>query len=330
MSSTLTQDERLLARIMFMNRLLKANGQAFQQLFWAVKRAKHGASFIEIRPQGRLGDGGNDGFLPSDGHYYQVYGPINPYDKIQEAAGKLQADFSKLKKSWNHASPIRAYSFVFNDKYEGVFPDIAKALLGIEKKKSNAGITCRPFTAALLEDDYMALSGDGIQSVLGALIPDPARIIKVNFGVLKDVIGHIMASPAESVSTRFGDLPDLADKIGLNHLSSPWADLLRKGARHSRHVDNYFAKNSTFMKQALRDHLVKVYVSVRDELRKQSRLPAGISREDLVFDEFRTQLLPENATRAVEDAVEIIIGFYFEACDVFDPNAKKGDPSASP
>lgn len=328
MTPTLTQDERLLARIMFVNRLLKANGQAFQALFWAVKQAKHGSAFVKIRPQGQKGDGGNDGFLPADGHYYQVYGPIDPNDKIQTAAAKLADDFAKLKKSWNKTTPIRAYSFAFNDKYEGVFNDIEKALLKIQK--SHRGITCTPYSAADLEDEFMSLPPDGMQAVLNAIIPDPARIITVDFSVLKEVIDHIMSSPARSVQTRFDDLPDLAEKIRLNHLSGPWADVIRNGARHAGHIESYFAKNSTFMKQALRDHLVKIYVAVRDGLKKPSKLPSGISIEDLVFDEFRNHLLPKNATRPVEDAVEIIIGFYFEACDVFDPKAMKGDPSASP
>ncbi len=84
------------------------------------------------------------------------------------------------------------------------------------------------------------------------------------------------------------------------------------------------------MKQALRDHLVEVYATVRDAFKKPRRRLRGISTEDLVFDQFRTHLLPRDASRAVEDAVEIIIGFYFEACDVFDPSADKANPSASP
>ncbi len=328
MSTTLSQEERLVARIMFVNRVLKANGQAFQQLFGAVMQAKHGQAFVEVRPQGTKGDEGNDGFLPADGHYFQVYGPIDPREKVQAAARKLTIDFKKLKAGWSQTTPIRGYSFVFNDKYEGTFSDIVKALEAIGKK--NAGVKCSLFTAGHLESEFMSLSPEGIHAVLGAIIPDPSRMIKVDYGVLKEVIAHIMNSPATGSPTRFGDLPDLSEKIRLNHLCGAWADLVRKGARHAGHIEAYFAKNSTFMKQALRDHLVKVYSAVRDAFKKPSKEMVGLSIEDLVFDDFRIHLLPKNATRSVEDAVEIIIGFYFEACDVFDPNADKGTPSASP
>ena len=86
MPTMLSQAELLIARIMFVNRVLRANGTAFQQLFWSVMRAKHGQDFVEIRPQGKKGDEGNDGYLPADGHYFQVYGPVDPEQKIQCAA----------------------------------------------------------------------------------------------------------------------------------------------------------------------------------------------------------------------------------------------------
>ena len=96
-----------------------------------------------------------------------------------------------------------------------------------------------------------------------------------------------MTSPANAVPTRFGDLPELGEKIRLNNLCSAWGDLIRKGARQSGHVDSYFSKNSTFMKQALRDHLVEIYQRVLGAGRALKTIPHGINREDLIFDDFR-------------------------------------------
>jgi len=327
MDQALTQDERLIARVLFVNQLLKANSQAFQQFFWAVMRAKYSQNFIDIRPQGLFGDGGNDGYLPADGHYFQVYGPVDPQEKVTEAAKKLTDDFEKLKTSWNQITTIQAYSFVFNDKYEGTFVKIAQALSEIEK--ANPTVRCRPFTAAHLENIFINLPADGVRSVLGMLLPDPAKIIRVDYGVLKEVITHIMSSPSKAAPTRFGELPELGEKIRLNNLCSAWADLIRKGARQSGHVDNYFSKNSTFMRQALRDHLVELYRQVRDAGRSILVLPDGINREDLIFENFRQALLPMNATVAAEAAVEVLVGYYFETCDVFDPHADKDSPNAS-
>lgn len=324
----MTNEGRLIVRILFSNRLLKANNQAFQQLFWAVMTALYKDEFVQVRPQGTLGDDGNDGYLPSAGHYFQVYGPIDPEEKVTVAAEKLADDFEKIKATWHLETPMQAYSFVFNDKYEGTFKKIAQALGTLERL--NASIRCRPFTAAHLEDKFMSLSEDGIQSVLGMIVPNPSNAAHISFGVLREVIAHIMSSPRRTLVSPFGDFPELDDKIALNNLCSVWGDLIRTGARKAGHVDQYFSKNSTFMKQALRDHLVEAYREARDARRAISGMPVGISREDLIFDDFRQSLLPENANVAMEGAVEILIGYYFEACDIFDPRAQKDSPNASP
>jgi hypothetical protein len=322
----MSPEELLVARLMFVNRLLRANGSAFQQLFWAVMRARHGTEFVEVRPQGRLGDGGNDGYLPADGHYFQVYGPVDPALKIADAAEKLRSDFGKVSKSWSPTTPMRAYSFVFNDKYEGTFATLAAALGDLERQNPN--VRCRPFTAAHLEDAFVNLPPSGIHNVLGAMLPDPSRVVSVDYGVLREVIAYIMSSPSAQAPTRFGDLPTIGDKIALNNLCAAWADLIRRGARLAGHVDAYFAKNSTFMKQSLRDHIVARYRLARDVGLAHTKVPSSVSREDLVFEELRDALLPTCATVAEEAAVSILLGYYFETCDIFDPHADEASPSA--
>lgn len=327
MSQPFSRDEQYLARMMFVIKLLKANNQGFQQLFWSVMRAKHGQDFVDVRPQGRIGDGGNDGYLPADGHYYQVYGPIEPDEKVYEAAGKLREDFEKLRASWDRHTPIRGYSFVFNDKYEGTFTRIAQALSDIEA--SYPAVRCRPFTAAILEDVFMSLDADRMQSVLGAMLPDPSKIVRVDYGALRDVVTHIMSSPVNAAPTRFGDLPDLDEKIRLNNLCSAWADAIRGGARRAGHVDGYFSKNSTYTKQTLRDHVAEMYRRAREVSLSMPAPPLGINREDIAFAELREKMLP-NATVAAEAAVDILIGYYFEACDVFESPTDEDHADAPP
>lgn len=311
--------EQLLARLMFQCRLCRGHGDAFQQLFWDVMKAKHGQGMTAVRPQGALGDGGNDGFLPSDGHYFQVYGPVDPEDKVTTAATKLEDDFEKLKANWNIHAPIKAYSFVFNDKYQGAFKTISQALASLETK--NPGVQCRPFLASDLEDEFMSLDMNGVQKVLGALLPDPARIERLDYGVLKEVIAHIVSAPASDAETRFGSLPNIEEKVQLNNLCSTWGEVISAGARQTGHVDNYFRSNSKFSKQTLRNHMVGTYEQARQAAASTLELPEGRSKQDLIFDDFRTRLTPAGATVSMVNATDVLIAYYFEACDVFDPHA---------
>ncbi len=323
----MTNEELYIARVLFINRMLKTDGDGFQQLFWQVMSAKHGSDFVAIRPQGTFGDGGNDGYLSAEGHYFQVYGPVAPAEKVTEAASKLVGDFEKLKAFWNKSIPIRSYSFVFNDKYHGTFTKIAEALAKIEK--DNPGVRCRPFTAGQMEDAFLTLTATDMNGIIGFL-PEPTKIINIDYGILRDVISYIMNSPISSFATRLGDLPELDDKIQLNELCTGWGDIIRAGARQTGHVDTYFSKNSGFMKQQLKTHLVGLYQHARDGWRDKPAIPTGTQLAEFVFLAFRNDLLPPNATQAVQAAVDVLIGYYFEACDVFDPHAAKDSPSASP
>ncbi len=321
---TMSREERWLARTMFENRVLKANGVVFQSLFWSVMKAKYGADFVAVRPQGSRGDGGNDGYLPRDGHYFQVYGPVDPNEKVTEAAKKLNEDYAKVATEWGSTNKVRQYSFVFNDKYEGTFRDIAQELGNLETAN---GIPCRPFVAADLEDFFCGLDDSKIEHVLGSLVPNPSTISRPRFDALSKVVDYILSSPANVLQPRFGELPDIDEKVKLNELSCCWADLVRSGCRQVGHVDDFFRKNSRFVKQHLRNHMIETYRGAKEWALQQTKLT---HLPDAVFMEFRQRLMPAEATIAHAQAVDILVAYYFEACDVFDPFAEPGSPNASP
>jgi len=310
----LSREEKWFARTLFVNRLLKANGDAFQGLFWEVMRAKHHDDFVSVRPQGSKGDGGNDGYLPSDGHYFQVYGPVDPGEKVAAAVSKLETDFGKVKSGWGATKEVKAYSFVFNDKYLGAFRDIAESLAQLEK--SNPSVRCRPYMAGDLEDEFMRLKEGSILGILNTVLPSTTGIERIDFGVLKEVIRYILEMPSSASSTRLGELPELDEKVRLNTISDPWADVIRAGARQAGHLEAYFEKNSNFVRRELRDHIVSQYEAAKQWV--VENIPEE-GDNDSVFVELRTRLLPDNAKVPHANAVDIILGYYFEACDVFDP-----------
>lgn len=115
------------------NILYKLNGSEFQSFFEDVME-KVSSNFQKIKPQGRFGDGGNDGFEKSSGTYYQVYAPFTPEVQETEAAKKLKEDFSKLQISWGSFQEIKRYVFVFNDKYHGSTNALEKAQDELKKQ----------------------------------------------------------------------------------------------------------------------------------------------------------------------------------------------------
>lgn len=326
MTEELTSDQKFIVRQMFIARVLRSNGSAFQDLFWSVM-CRSNPAFAPIRPQGAKGDGGNDGYIPSTGEYFQVYGPIDPEQKADVAAAKLADDFDKLTKSWSAATPITTYRFVFNDKWLGIFPPIAKALTELTSK---SGVNCSAFAASELENRFMDLKPDDMVGVLDSVIPDPERISNLDYGILREVIQHIMAAPAKGTVPRFGELPTVEEKVQLAHLSDVWRSYLVVGARLSSHIDGYFAQNSNFAKQELQKHVVQAYASLKRDLTEAAFLPSGMTRSDIVFGELREVLLPANATLSHENALNVVLAYFFETCDIFDPLADSTNASAVP
>lgn len=152
-------------RLQFWNKVYQKNATEFQIFFESIMQ-KAFSDFEKVRPYGNRGDGGNDGYRPTEGAYYQVYAPQNPLEKEKEAACKLKEDFEKLKINWDKIANIKKFYFVFNDKGTGTTMELAKSIA--ELKVENSAIEFSVFTSNDLEkiffgskqEDMLALGFD--------------------------------------------------------------------------------------------------------------------------------------------------------------------------
>jgi len=315
---------------MFKCRCILAHAKAFQDLFWAVMKAKHGTVFEAVGPQGSKGDGGNDGYLPADMHFYQLYSPVDPKEKAGIAATKLATDFATVKSQWGgkKGRGLVLFTFAYNDKYEGTPKDISLGLQDLRAK--HKGITFAHCGAADVETTFMNLPDEEWDRVLGAAVPDPDRIVGLDYSVLAEVIRHVVACDVGEAESRFDLPPALDKKIKLNKLSKVHAVRVQSGALLTGRIEKYFQGHSAFALGELRDHVVGVYEAAKRAV-VATPPPAGTATVDAVFALFRRSLFPKAATTAAAVAVDAVVGYFFEACDVFDPKpAAKGQSGASP
>ena len=88
--------QKQFAKITLQNKILKSNGQTFEDLFIHIMRLNN-PNFRPIKPQGQIGDRKNDGYDSINGIYYQVYAPENLETTINKVIKKLNEDFKGLK-----------------------------------------------------------------------------------------------------------------------------------------------------------------------------------------------------------------------------------------
>ncbi len=314
---------KLFARNIFRLRVHEAKGFAFQRLFERVMEYRFTSDFTPVKPYGDAGDRKNDGYIRSQGRYFQVFAPENPGSRrtAVTAAAKAADDFMALKTYWGHLTPVRDFRFVFNDEYRGSPPPLEKSLAQIRTEHS---IEAGAFLAKDLESEALSLADDQLLDIIGSPIPEPGLLDTVDFGVLREVIRHVLENRAPFTPETALNAPDFDDKIEFNSLSLPVANLLRVGSYQNDAVKDYFSKNSTFARQETRDHLNSMYLTSRQRFSGFGYNPAVTA--DLVFFDLLGSVTPPLAKKpaqaAAQDAAIVVMAYYFEACDIFeDPNA---------
>lgn len=297
--------EKMFARQLFQNKILKADGQIFEDIFSAVMNYAE-TDFQQIKPWGNIGDRKNDGYIKNKGIFYQVYAPEDIRKSYTNVVSKLKEDFDGLKAQW---SPVNEFYFVVNDKYKGVNADCEKIIqeIKISHNLNNAGF----LTAKHLENILFELEDDQIYSITG-FIPDPANIKQLDFSILNEVIGYIMQLPLNKDDKSKIVLPDWNEKIKLNVLSESVSKLLSNGCFQLHSLDEYLKDNSDFLADSLRDKMNEVYSQEKEN-----------KSGDELFWAIVNSASPK-AEQMYQTSVIVIMSKYFETCDIFEEPVQEG------
>ena len=291
--------EKTLARQLFQNKILKADGQRFEDIFSEIMNYVD-TDFQQIKPWGNIGDRKNDGYIKNKGIFYQVYAPEDIRRSYTTVVSKLKKDFDGLKAQW---SPVNEFYFVVNDKLKGVNADCEKIIqeMKIVHNLDNAGF----LTVKHLENILFELDDDQILSIAGNT-PDPANIKQLDYSILNEVIEYIMQLPLNDGDKPKIVVPEWDEKIRLNVLSEFVSQLLINGSFQLHSLDEYLDNNSDFLADSLRDKMNEVY-----SLEKENK--SG----DELFWAIVNYASPK-AERMYQTSAIVIMSKYFETCDIFE------------
>ncbi len=291
--------KKALIRMQFQNRIYKCNGQTFEDLFTEIMNYLVD-DFQSIKPWGNIGDRKNDGYIKSEGTFFQVYSPEDINKSYPAAVKKLHRDFKGLISQWE---PVRKFYFVINDRYNGVNADCEKEIQKIKREYKLAD--AKILTPKDLENMLFKLDEDQIYKIVGFL-PDMENLRGIDFSVLHEVISHIMNIPLSNKTNGDIRLPDWEDKIRFNNLSDIIAGYLNEATIHLMDLEKYLSNNSDFVADTLREKLSEIY-------RIQKETKTG----DELFMAIVNELSPR-VTHIYQETVIVLMAKYFEACDIFE------------
>lgn len=310
--------EKLLARVFFKNKVLQANGQAFEDLFSQIMTNSR-LGFQPIKPQGQFGDRKNDGFEKDLGRYFQVFAPEDLTIKESAVTIKINSDFAGLHKHWSsHGVGIKEFYFVLNDKYKGAYPTTHATLNELKIQHPTLSVA-DTFLCQHLEIELFLLADDQISYIVGGIL-DPLNIATVDYEILSEVLTYVRDQPPLPFIAGKLIAPILDEKISFNGLITTRA-LLESSWYQCGVVEDYFKYESDFAKNELRDKLNSIYITAK---LNNANAPAN-EIGDLIFVEILENMIPVNVNIAnrklYKEAASIIMATFFESCDIFEePN----------
>jgi hypothetical protein len=306
--------------LLFKLKIYESPGDSFQTLFSTIMGLRN-SSFRHICAYGRKGDGGNDGYIPSEKRYYQVYGPdySGNYDKVVHyARKKLVSDFYKISRNWGKP---KCFHFVYNDYFKGIPQDLINELNAL---KADVGlIEASIIDAANLFSFFLELDHEK-KALITIFFP-------FNFTPSAgEVDSNAIARLVKNISERYNpyafmsndwEAPDFDKKILMNGLGRPIHDALRLYSRSINLVDDFLntqpgsGQTVAFEMQKLYAESVEALASDIEDCSDLRFL--WIAEKLLTKDAEGTQVEPVQL-QAQRTASLVIMAKYFESCDIYE------------
>jgi len=286
-------------------KLRQSSGDQFQEFFSLVMEQLHGDDFVRIRPHGRLGDKGCDGYLRSSGTVFQCYGAVNgDKNKVSYLTEKMRTDFPKARKGCGDI--MKKWKMVHNlvdglpietvltlDEMEETNPEIKFGFIGLESFENYIGALAIEKKIQLLGPVATNQDAQNLQvEELKLLIDDLVRAAEDPRNALNEI------------------RPVPEDKLQANKLPIYWRCLISGGWRNAHIVSSYFNAHH----DPLRGELIANMFHDRYEYLSSQELSSASIMDNLY--EYVTGIGTVHPARQV--AAQALLAHLFESCDIFE------------
>jgi hypothetical protein len=298
-------EQRFWWRIALELRLRQSHGDAFQDFFSVVMGQLHGDDFVRVRPFGKLGDKGCDGYLNSSGQLFQCYGALNGETKqVAKLTKKMTDDFgtaaaklTAIMREWhmvhNLIEGVPTEAIITLKALETANPKIKLGFIGLE------GFVERVFK----------LSSQQIASLLG---PAASQTDAKNLDVatLRKLVNDLAAAADVAQPAAIDLRPVPVDKLAYNQLPNHWQSLIAGGWINAPIVASYFERHPDPL---MGDKMATLFKGKYNYFNAQHLAPGDIMAALFELVTGVGHVLPQQQV-----AAQALLAFLFENCDIFE------------
>lgn len=302
-----TPEQRYWWRIALELRLRQCSGNAFQDFFSVVMGQLHGDDFIRVRPFGKLGDKGCDGYLNSTGQLFQCYGALNGETKqVSKLSKKMTDDFSTAASQL--AAIMHEWHMVHN-LIEGVPTEAITTLKALDTANPTIKFGFIGFEG--FAERVFKLKPQQIYQLLGpaASLTDAKNL---DIATLRKLVNDLAAA-ADTAQPEAVDLrPVPVDKLVYNKLPYHWKSLISGGWMNAPIVASYFERHPDPLAG---DKVAALFKGKYNYFKTQNLMPGDIMAALFELVTGIGNVLPQQQV-----AAQALLAFLFENCDIFERN----------
>lgn len=296
------------------NRMNTSFGYDFQYLFFEILKSLYTDDFIMPKPQGRHGDRKNDGYIPSEGKYFAIYGP-ETYDlNISYTCQKMEQDLTGLLENienGNWTYTINSFVFVVNTRYNKIVP--VEINQKVEELNNKTGINIFLWTSYDVELLFNELPENKKQFVLQCYTTLDSFSLSIQ--VLNSIIEKV--NTVEFKKSKIDGLMAFEDKIKFNNISEDRTADLLAASYNINSLDSILDEldNTGVLQEELSSLLKNIYEESKDKFSDENQI-----FDNIICEMMRTssQDLNQINIKIIRETVLIIMSKYFENCTIFE------------
>lgn len=305
--------------------MYKRSGEEFQIFFSDIMRQIN-PEFVKVAAFG--GDGGNDGCIPSEGCYYQVYAPkptTSSSYSDSSALKKSLKDFKKLKEHWDNTGilpNISKYHFVYNDRFTGIPTEIIRALSDIQSfyNLTESGCICSNKI-----EDFFEEFPEGKKLRLLGRAPMTEAPFEINPSALGGLLQHLAHQNSNSLGLLTNEsAPAWQKKIQINGINDLLAQRIKTYNTQRFRINDYLQSSGLIDSQGIAEQVREVYSTSKKYIPDTTKDHATVRYFWMVDMLIPPEILHSESQiiiQAYRNVAEIVLSYYFETCDVYeDPN----------